>query len=130
MSVSPGPIATTKPVDETVATGGDVDCHTDWVVTVCVVPLVKVATAVNCAESPGFAADVGPVTVTAVTVVEGPVDVEVDVEDPPPQAAVRTSAHVVKPAANHRYMGPPERSHPALPSERSQGDRAVLQSIG
>lgn len=68
MSTSPAASAVTIPEAETAARVPLEDCQLAWLVTVCVVLLDITAVAVNCAESPGFAMEDGPVTVTDVTV--------------------------------------------------------------
>jgi len=63
-------------------------------VTVCAEPSLKTANAVNCAESPGFAAEFGAVTLTLESVGVGVVGVEGAFDDPlpPPQLTNATQA--------------------------------------
>ena len=61
----PLPTAVTSPLDETVATAVFDELHVDVLLTSCVVPLVNVTVAVNCAVDP--TAGTSPVTATVDT---------------------------------------------------------------
>ena len=93
MSASPADTAVTKPAGDTLATPPFDDCQLAWDVTDCVVELERVAVAENCAVWPTVAGDVGPVTVTPVTVGAAGVDGVVGVEPPPPPQLGSASAN-------------------------------------
>jgi hypothetical protein len=112
--------ATTRPVDDTVATAAFDDDQVADVVTSWVVPLPSVATALNCADTPTLGT--APETVTVETVVA-------EVGDVPQAAAVTAAASTRKSATNDRiFMRTPVAAALAARDYRNSDRRRVAQS--